>query len=188
MTAEAGAITRQLLAVRAGAPEAMDELFALVYEPLKAIAKGKAWGGARTPTLGATALVHEAYLRLVDQTQVDWSDRAHFFAVAARAMRQIAVDHERRRQAGKRGGGQFQPLDAEPAASTPPVDDILTIDAALGRLADVSPRLVQVVELCFFAGLSTDEAAEVLRTSGRTVKRDWRKAKALLFRMIHGAA
>jgi RNA polymerase sigma factor (TIGR02999 family) len=174
--------------VRAGAPEAMDELFALVYEPLKAIARGKSWSGARTPTLGATALVHEAYLRLVDQAQADWNDRAHFFAVAARAMRQIAVDHERRRQADKRGGGQVQGLADEPAGQAASLDDVLLVDDALGRLSAVSPRLVQVVELCFFAGLSTDEAAEVLRTSGRTVKRDWRKAKALLFRMIHGPA
>lgn len=188
MTAEAGDITRQLIAVRSGAPEAMDRLFALVYEPLKAIAKGKAWGGARTPTLGATALVHEAYLRLVDQAQVDWNDRVHFFAVAARAMRQIAVDHERRRRADKRGGGQVAQPAEDAAAAGPPIEDVLMVDTALSRLAAVSPRLVQVVELCYFAGLSTDEAAEVLRTSGRTVKRDWRKAKALLFQLIHGAA
>ncbi|HEX6739459.1 MAG TPA: ECF-type sigma factor [Vicinamibacteria bacterium] len=182
---DAGAITRQLLAVRSGTPEAMDELFALVYEPLKAIARGKAWRGVRTPTLGATALVHEAYLRLVDQTQVDWNDRVHFFAVAARAMRQIAVDHERRRQAAKRGGGQVaRSLDDVPAADAPALEDVLTVDAALERLAATSPRLVQVVELCFFAGLSTEEAAEVLRTSARTVKRDWRKAKMLLFQLI----
>jgi RNA polymerase sigma factor (TIGR02999 family) len=185
---DAGAITRQLVAVRSGSPQAMDDLFALVYEPLKAIAVGKSWGGARTPTLGATALVHEAYLRLVDQTQVDWNDRAHFFAVAARAMRQIAVDHERRRQARKRGGDQERVLDAEPAAAAPALEDVLTIDAALERLAQASPRLVQVVELCFFAGLSTEEAAEVLRTSARTVKRDWRKAKALLLHLIQGPA
>lgn len=113
----AGEITRQLIAVRSGTAEAMDRLFLLVYEPLKAIARGKVWSGGRTPTLGATALVHEAFLRLVDQTQVDWQDRGHFFAVAARAMRQIAVDHERRRRATKRGGGQVpEPLGEEPAA------------------------------------------------------------------------
>jgi RNA polymerase sigma factor (TIGR02999 family) len=188
---DAGTITRQLLAVRSGTPAAMEELFALVYEPLKAIARGKSWGGPRTPTLGATALVHEAYLRLVDQTQVDWNDRAHFFAVAARAMRQIAVDHERRRQAAKRGGGQVaRPLDDDDVAAPegPGLDDVLTIDAALQRLATISARLVQVVELCFFAGLSTEEAAQVLRTSARTVKRDWRKAKALLLELIHNPA
>lgn len=186
---EAGEITRQLIAVRAGEPGAIDRLFTLVYEPLKAIARRKVWIVQGTPTLGATALVHEAYLRLVDQTQVDWQDRNHFFAVAARAMRHIAVDHERRRSAAKRGGKDAtRPLLQEPATVDLPIDDLLAVDAALERLAETSPRLVQVVEMCFFAGLSTDEAAAVLGTSPRTVKRDWRKAKAVLFQLIRGSA
>jgi RNA polymerase sigma factor (TIGR02999 family) len=182
-----GEITRELAAVRSGTPGAVDRLFELVYQPLKAIARGKQWGSARTPTLGATALVHEAYLRLVDQSQVDWRDRGHFFAVAARAMRHIAVDHERGRRAAKRGGADpAAALEAEPADRVVPLEDILAVDRALEALAATSPRLVQVVELCFFAGLSAEEAASALGTSERTVKRDWRKAKAVLYELITG--
>ena len=174
-------ITRQLLAARDGDRAAFDRLFELVYPHLHALAHREIRGRPPTPTLGTTALVHEAYLKLVDQTQAGWEDRGHFFAVAARALRHIVVDHVRRQRADKRGGEQPLPLEHEPAASGPATEDVLAIDEALGKLESESPRLVQVVELCFFAGLSVPEAAQALGVSERTVKRDWRKAKALLY-------
>ena len=178
-------ITSQLLAVRAGGSDARERLFTSVYDQLKSLARRQLRLGGRTPTLGATALVHEAYLRLVDQTQTDWKDRGHFFAVAARAMRQIAIDHARRRGAAKRGDGSVRvTLDPELAGQSAPLDDVLAVDAALLRLAEASPRLVETVELLFFAGLTVDEAAEALSTSPSTVKRDWRKAKALLLAFL----
>jgi RNA polymerase sigma factor (TIGR02999 family) len=182
---DSGTITSQLLALRQGGSDARDRLFTSVYDQLKSLARRQLRLRGRTPTLGATALVHEAYLRLVDQTQTDWKDRGHFFAVAARAMRQIAIDQARRRRAVKRGDGSVRvTLDPELAGEPAPLDDVLAVDAALGRLAEASPRLVETVELLFFAGLTVDEAAEALSTSSSTVKRDWRKAKALLLALL----
>ena len=182
---DAGTITSQLIALREGGPDARERLFTSVYDQLKSLARRQLQLRGRTPTLGATALVHEAYLRLVDQTQTDWKDRGHFFAVAARAMRQIAIDQARRRGAAKRGDGVVPvPLDAEVAGEEAQLDDVLAVDEALRRLAEASPRLVTTVELLFFAGLSVDEAAEALSTSPSTVKRDWRKAKALLMTLL----
>jgi len=182
-----GDITSQLQALRGGADDARERLFASVYEQLKSLARSQLRLRGRTPTLGATALVHEAYLRLVDQTRTDWKDRGHFFAVAARAMRQIAIDQARRRGAAKRDGGAIRvTLDPEQAGAESPVVDVLAVNAALERLAETSPRLVQIVEMLFFAGLTVDEAAEALSTSPSTVKRDWRKARALLFVMLGG--
>ncbi len=178
-------ITTRLLEARSGDPAALDRLFTVVYGELKSLARRELRLRGRTPTLGATALVHEAYLRLVDQTRADWNDRGHFFAVAARAMRQIVIDHARRRGAVKRGSGVAPaPLDEGDAAVDPALEDVVAVDAALDRLAASSPRLVQVVEMCFFAGLTAEEAAEALRTSPATVKRDWRKAKALLYALL----
>ena len=179
-----GEITARLLELRGGGDEARERLFASVYEQLKSLARRQLKLGGRTPTLGATALVHEAYLRLVDQTRVDWSDRAHFFAVASRAMRHIAIDQARRRSAAKRDGGARVSLEVVEGAGgpedAPVVVDVLAVHGALEQLKTMSPRLVQVVEMLFFAGLSVEEAAEALGTSPSTVKRDWRKAKALL--------
>ena len=174
-------ITRQLLAARDGGRDAFDRLFELVYPHLHALAHREIRGRPPTPTLGTTALVHEAYLKLVDQSQASWQDRGHVFAVAARALRHIVVDHVRRQRAAKRGGEQPLPLEHEPPAGSPGTEDVLAIDEALRKLEAASPRLVRVVELCFFAGLSVPEAAQALAVSERTVKRDWRKAKALLF-------
>ena len=181
----AGDITTELLAVRRGDDGARERLFASVYEEMKSLARRQLQLRGRTPTLGATALVHEAYLRLVDQTRVDWNDRGHFFAVAARAMRQIAIDHARRRGAEKRGGARARvPLDEGHAVDDSPVADVLAVHTALETIAEASPRLVQVVEMLWFAGLSVEEAAEALGASPSTVKRDWRKARALLHAML----
>lgn len=182
-------ITQQLVALRSGAPDARERLFASVYEHLKTLARREVRGGGRTPTLGATALVHEAYLRLVDQTQADWRDRGHFFAVAAQAMRHIAVDHARRRAAAKRGAGRVPlTLDDDHAASGASVEEVLAVHEALEKLAATSPRLVSVVELCWFAGLTAEEAAPALGVGEATIKRDWHKAKALLFQLLRSDA
>ena len=183
---DTGEITARLIELRSGGEEARERLFASVYEQLKSLARRQLMLGGRTPTLGATALVHEAYLRLVDQTRVDWSDRGHFFAVAARAMRHIAIDQARRRNAVKRDGGARVSLESGHAAEDAPLVDVVAVHEALEQLAAVSPRLVQVVEMMFFAGLSVEETADALGTSPSTVKRDWRKAKALLLVMMKG--
>ena len=179
-------ITGQLLAARGGGRDAFDRLFELVYPHLRVLAHRELRGRPPTPTLATTALVHEAYLKLVDQTQADWKDRGHFFAVAARALRHIVVDHVRRQRAAKRGGEAPVPLEHDPQAESVATEDVLAVDEALKKLQEVSPRLVQVVELCFFAGLSTAEAAQAMEVSERTVKRDWRKAKAVLYLELKG--
>jgi len=137
----------------------------------------------RVPTtLSSTALVNEAYLKLIDKTRVAWQDRNHFFAVASRAMRHILVDHARRKLAEKRGGGaRHEQLEETHIGFEERTVDILALDEALSRLEGLSDRLGKVVELRFFGGLSVEETAELLEVTPRTVKRDWRKAKAFLF-------
>lgn len=136
-------------------------------------------------TLQPTALVHEVYLRLVDQRRVDWQDRAHFFAVAAQLMRRVLVDHARRHTAAKRGDGVLcVSIDEAKDVAASEALPILALDHALGRLAEVDPDLARIVELRAFGGLTIEEAAEVLNTSPSTVKRDWRTAKAWLTREL----
>ena len=137
-------------------------------------------------TLQPTALVHEAYLRLVDQTRVEWKNRGHFFAVASQAMRRALVDHARSRAAAKRGGGlEPETLGVELATPTPmPPIEVLALDQALDRLAAVDPELARVVELRFFGGLTLEETAEVAGRSLASVKRDWRAARAFLHREL----
>jgi RNA polymerase sigma factor (TIGR02999 family) len=178
-------ITRLLIDLGAGKREAQNALVPLVYEQLRAMAHRRLASSPPNSTLDTTALVHEAYLKLFDQTQLTLHDRRHFFSVAAMAMRQIVVDHARQRQALKRGGG-VRPLDLENHEVG--VDDhapeILSLEAALQRLSALSERLGRVVELRFFGGLSVEEVADVLGVDPRTVKRDWRKARALLYREL----
>jgi RNA polymerase sigma factor (TIGR02999 family) len=175
-----GAITELLAAWRAGDPGAVDSLFPLVYRELRGIARRQLGPSAGQATLGATALVHEAYLKLVDHTQANVQDRHHFFAVAAKAMRQILVDYVRRKRAQKRGAGQVDRLETDGVAVDAHVFELVAIDRALSRLEALDPRLVQLVELRVFAGLSVVEAAEAMSISERTVKRDWQKARAFL--------
>jgi len=178
-----------LKAVREGDPRAREDLLARVYEPLKAIARQRLRPGNRSVTLDTGSLVHEAYLRLFRTAAPEWRDRRHFYSVASVAMRQIIVDHARKRATAKRGGGQA-PLELD--ASSVPVDDqaeeILALDQALSRLAQLDPRLAQIVELRYFGGLSVEEVARVVEVSEPTVKRDWRKARALLFQALRGGA
>lgn len=182
---EAGEITERLVALRQGDRDALNQLVPLVYERLHAMAHARLSGRRPGQSLDTTALVHEAYLRLVDQSRAEWKDRAHFFAVAATAMRQIVVDRARRRRAAKRGGPQgATALDGEPPGAAARTEEILAVDEALTQLASLSERLVRMVELRFFAGLSIEETADVLGLDARTVNRDWRVARALLYRAL----
>lgn len=179
-------VTLILKDVRAGDRTVVDRLFALVYEELRRIAHAHLLRERRDHTLSTTALVHEAYLRLVDQTRVEWQDRAHFCAVAARAMRRILVDYARRRQAQKRGGKeQPLPLDEARVAVDEQATLLLSLDQALDRLSALNERLAAVVEYRFFGGLTEKETAEVLDVSARTVRRDWVKAKAWLYKELY---
>jgi len=182
-----GEITRLLIAWREGRPEAPAQLFPLVYEELHRLARGQLRRHPAGETLRPTALVNEAYLKLVDHTRVRLNDREHFFALAARAMRQILVDHARRRSAEKRGGRSVRTTLADkeaPAAIEP--EELLALDEALSRLESIEPRLAAVVELRFFGGLSVEETAAALDCSPRTIKRDWRKARAFLYAAMSG--
>jgi len=185
----AGEITLLLIEWREGRSEAPGELFPLVYEELRALARGQLRRHPAGETLRPTALVHEAYLKLVDQTRVRINDREHFFALAAKAMRQILVDHARRSSALKRGGDAIRTVLSQDDASVElPVVEMLALDEALSHLESLEPRLAQVVELRFFGGLSVEETAAALDLSSRTVKRDWRKARAFLYTEISGRA
>ena len=173
-------ITGLLAAWRHGDRAAFDKLLPLVYDELRFLARRQLAGQYRR-TLQTTDLVHDAYLKLAAHSRLNIQDRRHFFAIAARAMRQLVVDHARRQTAQKRGGpGRDLLLDEGQVALDEKADEIVALDEALDRLAAVDERLSRVVELRFFAGLSVEEAAEVLDSSPRTVKRDWRKARAFL--------
>ena len=174
-------ITDLLHDVRNGDRRAADDLMRLVYEELRSMARARLRYGHRLMALDTSALVNEAYLKLFGAGQVDWHDRNHFFAVASRAMRQILVDHARKAGAAKRGNHvQPMPLDEGLVEAASTADEILAIDAALGRLARLDQRLAQVVELRYFVGLRMDEIATVLGVTVRTVGRDWEKARRLL--------
>lgn len=154
----------------------------LVYEELKRIAHNHLRAERHDHTLDTTALVHETYLRLVDQTRVQWQDRAHFFAVASTLMRRILVDYARRHGRAKRGGERRRvPLDATQLSVEDEVERLVALDDALRRLASLDERLCRVVECRFFGGLTEEETAEVLHVTTRTVERYWAKAKALLY-------
>lgn len=181
-----GDVTQLLAAARAGDRAALDRLFDLVYRELRHVARLQLHSGE---TLRTTALVHEVYLRMAQGQAVTPTDREHFFATAARAMRQILVDHARRRQAQKRGGGvRPEALEDEHVGTDSRADEILAVDTALVRLEALDGRLARLVELRYYAGLSVEDAAATLGVSERTVKRDWRKARAFLYRELRGSA
>ncbi|MEW6743887.1 MAG: ECF-type sigma factor [Planctomycetota bacterium] len=163
---------------------ATDGLAAAVYAELRALAARSLQHERADHTLDSTALVHEAYLRLIDQTRVDWKSKAHFLAIASTTLRRVLVDHAKVREARRRGGGRHRITLSETMAAGSESLDILTLHEALGRLAELDPRRSQVVELRFFGGLSIDETAHVLNVSPRTVDDDWAVAKAWLFREI----
>ena len=164
---------------------ALSQLLPLVYEELRRIATRQLRGERAGHTLQPTALVHEAYLRLVDQRNVDWENRAHFFGVAAQVMRRILVDHARRHRASKRGDGlPSVPIDDAKGAVAPDVIPVLALDHALDRLAAMDEELARLVELRAFGGMTIEEAACVLKVSASTAKREWRTAKAWLTREL----
>ena len=182
-----GEITRLLAAVQAGDGSASDRLFSLVYDDLRRVARRQLRARLR-PTLTTTALVHETYLKLSVRGRWSARDRAHFFALAARAMRQIIVDYARERTRVKRGG-RASPVSLEPehaVSMDDPADEILAVDRALSRLHEEDPELARLVEWRFFGGLSVEEIATALEISDRTVKRHWRAARAFLHRELAG--
>lgn len=174
-------ITDLLLQLRGGSPEATDRLFSAVYGKLRRIASRQLRGERQGHTLGTTGLVHETYLKLADQTRVEWQDRAHFYRVAAGAMRRILVDYARRYRTQRRGGElQRVSLDEDVSVSERG-ETLLAVDEALKRLASLNQRLSQVVECRYFGGLSEQETAEALGVTSRTVQRDWAKARGWLY-------
>jgi RNA polymerase sigma factor (TIGR02999 family) len=178
-------VTGLLAAASRGEPEAMDQLFPVVYGNLKTLARKHLRGERGDHTLSATGLVHEAFLRLVDQTSVTWASQAHFYGVATLAMRRILVDHARRRSASKRRRHLQVTLDTDaPAAGPDPSDEVLAVDEALTALALSDPRAAKLVTLRYFGGLSIEEAARVLDVSPATAKRDWILARAWLQRAL----
>ncbi|MGI9172245.1 MAG: sigma-70 family RNA polymerase sigma factor [Chthoniobacterales bacterium] len=178
-------VTRMLIDWSNGDREAAADLMPLVYDELRQIARACLQRERSDHTLQATGLVHEAYLRLVDQTEANWKNRAHFFGVAARVMRRILVDHARKARAEKRGGDWDKLEFNEALLSSPERQvDLVALDDALQDLAKLDPRQSRVVELRFFGGLTEEEAGEVLDVSPRTIRREWRIAKAWLRREL----
>jgi RNA polymerase sigma factor (TIGR02999 family) len=178
-------VTELLIAHGEGRFGALEQLIPLVYDDLRRAARAQL--RRRTPgqTLDTTGLVHEAYLRLVDQSRASWRNRGHFLAVSSMAMRQILIDHARRRQRLKRGGAAA-PVTLDEAADPASVDAdrLLQLDLALNKLADTDPRLVRIVECRYFAGLTEEETAEAVGVSMRTAQREWFKARAWLRREL----
>lgn len=178
-------VTQLLIAYSNGNREALGALLPLVYNELRRIAELRMRRERPDHTLNATALVHEAYIKLMDQGDVSWQNRAHFFAIASRLMRQILIDYARKHNAGKRGGGAPDTLlDGKEISLSERADELLALDEALNRLAQFDERLASVVEYRFFGGLTIEETAAVMEVSPMTIKRDWRKAKAWLYREL----
>jgi len=179
-------VTQLLIAYGQGDRQALDRLLPVVYSELHGIAARQMRRERADHTLNATALVHEVYLKLMDQNQISWQNRAHFFAIAARAMRQVLISYARKHNAEKRGGGTPNTLlDGKEIALGERADELIALDEALTHLASFDERLAQVVEYRFFGGLTIEETAAVLDVSTMTVKRDWNKAKAWLYRELH---
>jgi RNA polymerase sigma factor (TIGR02999 family) len=178
-------ITRLLQEHRRGRRDALDSLFPLVYEELHRIAHRALLRERASHTLSTTALVHEAYFRMVDQERARWNDRAHFLAIAATAMRRILVDYARRQKRLKRGGERRAvTLDDAMLVADQRADTLLALDEALASLGALNERLSRVVECRFFAGLTTEETAAALQVTTRTVERDWQKARAWLYAQL----
>jgi len=178
-------ITALLQQIKQGDVAAESELMPLIYNQLRVIARNQMAGERPDHSLQATILVHDAFLQLVGNSQIDWSNRAHFFALASRVMRHMLIDHARAAHAQKRPGAR-QKVELESALVfvEGQTTDLLALDEALNRLADWDPRQSRVVEMHFFGGLGFDEIAEVLSISDRTAKRDWAMARAWLYRQL----
>ena len=189
MTTSPQGITQPLLDWGNGNGQALEKLTPLVYDELRRLASRYLRRERQDHTLQSTALVHEAWLRMVDQRQIHWQNRAQFFGLAAEMIRRILIDHARNRQAAKRGDGAIK-LSLDEAMATPASRDfdLLALDDALADLARLDPQQSRLVELRFFAGLSVEESAAVLGVSPATVKREWATAKAWLYRALTARA
>jgi RNA polymerase sigma factor (TIGR02999 family) len=185
-TSASADITQLLVAWREGDDSALARLTPILYDDLRRLARRHLLAERAGHTLQPTALVNEAYLRLVDYKRMQWQDRAHFLAVSAQLMRRILVEHARRRNLKRGGGIPHVSLEHVGEAGSAASKDVLALDAALSELARMDPRKAQVVELRYFGGLSVEETAEALGISGVTVMRDWSSAKAWLYREIAG--
>jgi RNA polymerase sigma factor (TIGR02999 family) len=187
MDDETSDVTALLMRLSDGEEAALDRLLPAVYEKLRRIAQSQLQGERGSRALRTTELVHEAYMKLVQHNTVDWQGRQHFFAVAARAMRQVLVDHARKRKAAKRGGpGPDLPLGEVTLPHDAKTEELIALNDALGRLAERDERAAKVVECRFFGGYTIAETADVLGVSRSTVKRDWRAARAWLNRELGG--
>jgi RNA polymerase sigma factor (TIGR02999 family) len=185
MAAPESEITALLAGVENGDAAAMNQLVPLVYEELRRLARRHMAGQRRGHTLQTADLVGEAYLKLVNVNGTGWKNRVHFFAVASRAMRSVLVDYARRRGYAKRGGNPVKvSLSEADQISEQKTAEVIAVDEALGRLASLDPRKAQIVELRYFSGLSIEETAQVLDLSSRTIKREWRWARAWLYREL----
>ncbi len=183
--ASSGNVTRLLSALRKGDRQALDRLFEIVYAELKRLAKAQLALAPGDSTLSTTALVNEAYVKFARAAELSASDREHFYSLASRAMRQILVDHCRRRLADRRGGGAVTvPLEDWDGPAEVDLTRVVMIDAALTKLAKREPRLAELVERRVFAGLTLEEIAKATNLSATTLKRDWRKARAFLYREL----
>ena len=178
-------MTQLLESLQSGDKTVLDELFPLVYSELKQLAASQLKNEREDHTLQPTALVHEAYLRLIGQHSVDWQNKAHFFSIASEMMRRILVNHAVNHQAKKRGRGETKiALDEVISFANEREIDLINLDSALTDLAELDSRQAQIVEMKFFGGLSTEEIASILEISERTVKREWRSAKIWLFEQL----
>lgn len=174
-------VTRLLADLNASKEEAGEALLVLVYEELRGLARYYMRQERADHTLQTTALVHEAYIRLIGEEDTNWENRAHYFRVAARAMRRVLIDHARGKNCRKKGAGwSRETLDKAMVTIGMPLEDLLSLDAALDRLTEMDPGLAQVIELRFFGGLTVEDTAEVLNVSAWKVKNDWRIARAWL--------
>jgi RNA polymerase sigma-70 factor (ECF subfamily) len=182
-----GDVSKLLLAWTGGEQSALDKLTPIVYQELHRLARRYMKGERPGHSLQTTALVNEAYLRLVDYKRMQWQNRAHFFAVSAQVMRRILVEHARRRNLKRGGAVPHVSLDEAAQVGGGRPADLVALDDAMNALARLDPRKVQVVEMRFFGGLSVEETAEVLKVSSVTVMRDWSTAKAWLYRELSGA-
>jgi RNA polymerase sigma factor (TIGR02999 family) len=180
-------ITQILLEIKGGNQNALDELLPLVYDELRRLANGYLKNERRNHTLQPTALVHEAYLRLLGQKEIAWQNRAHFFGVAARLMREILIEYARMKNRVKRGGEFNTTIALDEAVSfSGPLDlDVVSVDEALTKLERLDARQARIVEMKFFAGMTIGEIAEVSGISPATVKREWATAKLLLYKILH---
>jgi RNA polymerase sigma factor (TIGR02999 family) len=185
MTSDSDNVTRLLLDWSNGSAQALEELLPLLYNELRHLAHNLLYRERPGHTLQTTALVHEAYLKLIDQREANWQNRAHFFAIAAQAMRRILIDSARRHAAIKRGeAGQKISLDEAASISLEPNPNLLALDEALNALAELDGQQTRIVELRYFGGLTIEETAEVLDLSPATIKREWAMARAWLHQVL----